>query len=192
MPRPSRESDILDAALACFAELGYDATRVKHIAQRAKVSDAALYRHHPSKEAVALALFATHMRRSSAAFQAIATNDDMSVAERIRALARANLAARAENPAAHAFILGHQSRFLSALPADFPYPIRIVDRLLQEGQRDGTVKAGPVRVLSALTLGCMNWPIIAAQHARAGAIDLADPDAVDAIADGAWAAISAR
>jgi hypothetical protein len=37
----------------------------------------------------------------------------------------------------------------------------------------------------------MNWPIITAQHARAGAIDLADPRAVDAIADGAWAAICA-
>ena len=53
MPRPSRESEILDAALACFAERGYDGTRVRHIAQRAGVSEAALYRHHPSKEAVA-------------------------------------------------------------------------------------------------------------------------------------------
>jgi AcrR family transcriptional regulator len=191
VPRPSRESEILDAALACFAELGYDATRVRHIAERAQVSDAALYRHHPSKEAVALALFATHMRRASDAFQAIASNHGNSVGERIRGLARANLEARAANPAAHAFILGHQARFLSALPADFPYPIRIVDGLIEEGQRDGTVKAGPVRVLSALALGCMSWPIITAQHARAGAIDLATPDAVDVIADGAWAAIAA-
>lgn len=190
MPRPSRESEILDAALACFAELGYDATRVKHIAQRAGVSDAALYRHYPSKEAVALALFATHMRRCAEAFQAIAQDDDASVEQRIRALVRANLDARAADPNAHAFILGHQGRFLSALPADFPYPIRIVDRLVQEGQRDGTVKAGPARVLSALVLGCMNWPVIAAQHARPSAIDLDDPGAVDAIADGAWAAIS--
>jgi AcrR family transcriptional regulator len=192
MPRPSREAEILDAALACFAELGYDATRVKHIARRAGVSDAALYRHHPSKEAVALALFATHMRRFSEAFQAVAGDQDRSVEERVRALVATWMDARAAAPDAHAFVLGHQGRFLSALPADFPYPIRIVDRLLQQGQEDGTVRDGPVRVLSALVLGCMNWPAIVAQHARAAnTIDLSDADAVDVIADGAWAAVAA-
>ncbi|HEY6762011.1 MAG TPA: TetR/AcrR family transcriptional regulator [Baekduia sp.] len=191
MPRPSRESEILDAALACFAEHGYDATRVRHIAERAGVSDAALYRHHPSKEAVAEALFSTHMRRSAEAFRAVADDTTMSVEQRVRQLVHTNLQVRRDDPTAHAFILGHQHRFLSALPADFPYPIRILDRLLEEGQRDGTVKPGPVRVLSALVLGCMNWPIITAQHARRGAIDLDDPGAADLIADGAWATVRA-
>jgi hypothetical protein len=110
----------------------------------------------------------------------------------VKALARQNLAERNERPNAHAFVLGHQHRFLSALPADFPYPIRILDALLQEGQRDGTVVDGPVRVLSALVLGCLNWPVITAQHARAGAIDLTDPGTAGLIADGAWAAVAAR
>jgi AcrR family transcriptional regulator len=190
MARPSREAEILDAALACFAELGYDATRIRHIAQRAGVSDAALYRHHPSKEAVALALFSTYMRRFSDAFDTVAGREDASVEQRIRELVTTSLRFRATDPDAHAFILNHQGRFLSALPADFPYPIRIVDRLVREGQRDGTVRDGPVRVLSALVLGCMHWPAITAQHARAGTIDLSEPGAVDVIADGAWAAIS--
>jgi AcrR family transcriptional regulator len=192
MPRASRESEILDAALTCFAELGYDATRVKHIAQRAGVSDAALYRHYPSKEAVALALFATHMRRFSDAFTAIAERDGAGVEARVRAVVGASLAFRGDHPDAHAFIVNHQGRFLSALPADFPYPIRIVDRLIAEGQHDGTVRDGPVRVLSALVLGCAHWPAITAQHARAGTIDLTDPGTVDVIADGAWAAIASR
>jgi AcrR family transcriptional regulator len=191
MPLPSREPEILEAALACFADRGYDATRVKHIAGRAGVSEAALYRHHASKEAVALALFATHMRRFSEALAGVAGDRDRPVAERIRALVRASLALRAEDPDAHAFVLGHQGRFLSALPADFPYPIRIVERLLGEGQEDGSVRDGPVRLLAALVLGCMNWPAIVAQHARAGSIDLGDPAAVELIADGAWAAVAA-
>jgi AcrR family transcriptional regulator len=189
MPRPSREPEILDAALACFAQLGYDATRVRHIAQRAGVSDAALYRHHPSKEAIAEALFATHMRRWAEAFAVIAGDATSSVEDRVRSVVRMSLESRQRDPAAHAFLLGHQHRFLSALPADFPYPIRVLDGLLAEGQRDGSVKAGPVRVLSALVLGCLNWPIVTAQHARKGAIDLADPTAIALIADGAWAAV---
>ena len=86
MPRPSRETEILDAALAALAEHGYDATRVKHIALGAGVSDAALYRHYPSKEAVARALFSTRMRRSAEALTAIATNRDISVRQRVRQL----------------------------------------------------------------------------------------------------------
>jgi AcrR family transcriptional regulator len=190
VPRPSRQAEILDAALAVFAEQGYDAARVRQIAERAGVSDAALYRHYPSKEAVAEDLFATHMRRSAEAFQAIAQDTARSVEDRVKALARANLAERNEQPNAHAFVLGHQHRFLSALPSDFPYPIRILDQLLQQGQQDGTVKDGPVRVLSALVLGCLNWPVITAQHARPGAIDLTAPGAAGLIADGAWAAVA--
>jgi AcrR family transcriptional regulator len=190
--RPSREPEILDAALACFAERGYDATRVRHIAERAGVSEAALYRHHPSKEAVAIALFATHMRALSGLFQAIADEADAGVEDRIKAIIKASYAVRARIPDAHTFVLGHQARFLSALPRDFPYPIRIVDGLVAQGQERGTVKAGPVRVLSALVLGCMNQPAFVAQHAAPGLIDLDDPGTVDLIADGAWAAIAAH
>jgi AcrR family transcriptional regulator len=192
VPRPSRRDDILDAALAIFAEHGYDAARVRHIAQRAGVSDAALYRHYPSKEAVAEDLFATHMRRTAEAFETIATDTTMSVEERVKALAHANLAARAEQPNAHAFVLGHQHRFLSALPADFPYPIRILDALIVEGQHDGTIKPGPTRILSTLVLGCLNYPIITAHHARPGTINLTDPTTTTLIAEGAWASVATR
>jgi AcrR family transcriptional regulator len=192
MPRPSREAEILDAALACFAELGYDATRVRHIARRAGVSEAALYRHHPSKEAVAQALFATHMARLADALRAVADDRERPVPDRVRALVRAALDARARTPDAYAFVLAHTGRFMDALPPDFPYPIRIVERLLGEGQSAGVVKPGPVRVLAALVLGCVNYPVVVAQHARAGTIDLADAASADLIADGAWAAVATR
>jgi AcrR family transcriptional regulator len=189
VPRPSREADILDAALVCFAEQGYDATRVRHIAQRAGVSEAALYRHYKSKEAVALALFATHMRRYAEALEAVADDRALTVEERIRGVVRASLDARRTDPAAHAFVLGHQAKFLASLPSDFPYPLRVVERLVTAGQEDGSVKAGPARVLTALVLGCMNHPAIVATYGRRGSIDLDDPRAVELIADGAWAAI---
>jgi AcrR family transcriptional regulator len=190
MARPSREAEILDAALACFAERGYDATRVRHIAERAGVSEAALYRHHPSKEAVALALFATHMADYSELLRSVADDTVNSIEERIKGIVHVSYDALHRDPTALLFVLGHQARFLSALPADFPYPIRIVDQLVAEGQDDGTVKPGPVRVLSALVVGCLNHPAFVAQHAARGTIDLDDPDTVDLIADGAWAAIA--
>jgi AcrR family transcriptional regulator len=189
VPRPSRGPAILDAALACFAEHGYDATRVRHIAERAGVSEAALYRHHPSKEAVGQALFATHMREYARVLQAVADGPG-TVQERLKGIVNASLRLRETDPAAHAFVLSHQTRFLDALPADFPYPIRILDALVGEGQRDHTIKPGPVRVLSALVAGCMNHPAIVAQHAARGTIDLAAPGTAGLIADGAWNAVA--
>jgi hypothetical protein len=140
---------------------------------------------------VAEALFATHMARLAERLGAVAGDPTRDVADRVRGLARTLLATRDDDPAAHAFVLGHQGRFMGALPADFPYPIRIVERLLAEGQEAGVVKPGPVRVLAALVLGCANYPAIVAQYARRGSIDLADPATADLIADGAWAAVSA-
>ncbi len=192
MGRPSREALILDAALACFAELGYDATRVRHIAARAGVSDAALYRHHASKEAVATALFATPMRRYSEALERATADADDPVADRLRAIAFVSLELRWEEPDAYDFVLGHQSHFLDALPADFPYPLHRIERLLEEGQRDGSVRDGNVRALAALVLGCVNYPAIVARHSRPGQIELAEPATMRLVADGAWAAVARR
>jgi AcrR family transcriptional regulator len=47
-----RRGEILDAALGVFAEKGYEAGTVRDIAARVGVSEPALYRHFPSKEAV--------------------------------------------------------------------------------------------------------------------------------------------
>jgi AcrR family transcriptional regulator len=191
MPRPSREGEILDAALACFAERGYDATRVRHIAERAGVSEAALYRHHPSKEAVAQTLFATHMRAYAEMLATVAGDRSHSVEDRVRAIVEGAFALHLAAPEAFAFVQGHQEKFMDSLPADFRYPVRVLDGLVEEGQADGTVRAGNVRMLASLVLGAINQPVIVARHARAGAIDLSDPATVALAADGAWRAIAA-
>ena len=46
----ARPQELLDAALALFAEKGYAATRTEEVAQRAGVSKGTLYLYYPSKE----------------------------------------------------------------------------------------------------------------------------------------------
>ncbi len=50
-------SNILEAALECFAQRGYEATGVAEICKRASVTKGAFYYHFPSKQAVFLELF---------------------------------------------------------------------------------------------------------------------------------------
>ncbi|GAB2578001.1 TetR family transcriptional regulator [Paractinoplanes abujensis] len=51
-----RITDILDATLALFAELGYEKTSTNAIAARAGMSPGSLYQYFPNKEAIAEAL----------------------------------------------------------------------------------------------------------------------------------------
>lgn len=76
MSRPSQKALILDAALSCFAEQGFHGTRVKHIADRAGVAESALYRHFPSKEAMAQELYAGFIGRYAERLQTVASSTD--------------------------------------------------------------------------------------------------------------------
>ena len=51
---------ILAEALALFAKKGFDASSVKDISTAVGVADAALYRHFPSKDDIAHAVFSRH------------------------------------------------------------------------------------------------------------------------------------
>ena len=53
---PGRKGEILDSALCVFAERGYDNGSMREIAKGVGVSEPALYRHFPGKEALFLAL----------------------------------------------------------------------------------------------------------------------------------------
>jgi len=62
---PGRRGEILDAALAVFAEKGYAGGSMREIAARVGFTEPALYRHFASKEALFLTLvqiIATHLR----------------------------------------------------------------------------------------------------------------------------------
>ncbi len=48
---------ILDSALSCFIEFGYDQTTIARIRERSEVTNGALFHHFPSKEAIADALY---------------------------------------------------------------------------------------------------------------------------------------
>lgn len=52
---------ILDAALACFLEDGYEQATIARIRERGGISNGALFHHFPSKEAVADALYVEAM-----------------------------------------------------------------------------------------------------------------------------------
>lgn len=79
-------SRILQAAVGCFTEAGYDATGVAEICVRAGVSKGAFYHHFPSKQAAFLELFAVWVTALDAPVRT-ALESDGTVPERLRSLA---------------------------------------------------------------------------------------------------------
>jgi AcrR family transcriptional regulator len=170
LPRPSQKEKILRAAVDSFAAQGYDGTRVRHIAERAGVSDAALYRHYESMEALAQELFA-HYFGDYGRRIADATSDG-TTEQRLRAAVRTTLAFYREEPAAAMFILLRQHTFIPKLPAGTVYPLEIVERVIAVGQHQGEIRDGRTNLLAAIFLGCVLRPIHLASLAAPGALDL--------------------
>src|SRR5260370_8372300 len=54
---PDTRSRILDAAISCFLEEGYEQTTVARIRERSGVSNGTLFHRFPTKEAIADALY---------------------------------------------------------------------------------------------------------------------------------------
>jgi AcrR family transcriptional regulator len=172
LPRPSQKETILRAAVDCFAERGYDGTRVRHIAERAGVSDAALYRHYGSVEELAQELF-SHYFGDYAGRIADATWRG-TTEEKLRAAIRATLAFYRADPSAAMFILLRQHTFLPKVPAGTVYPLEIIERIISEGQHQQELRAGQPNLLAAIFFGCVLRPIHLAGLAAPGAFALLD------------------
>jgi AcrR family transcriptional regulator len=161
---------MLQAALECFAELGYDATRVHHVAKRAGVSNAALYRHFPSMQTLAEELYTRH-------FGAYASELDHATSvgtaeERLRRAVQLTLATYRAEPAAFTFALLRTPTFLPNLPSETNYPIGILADVIAAGQQKGELRAGRPKLLAAIFLGCVLRPIVLASLAAPGTFDL--------------------
>lgn len=192
MARPSREGEIREAALACFARDGYAGTRVRTIAERAGVSEAAIYRHYPGKRALAADLYAEAVRDYAGRLAEIAARPGTQVGERLREIARASVALYRERRDAFVFAIQNQGRFQEGLPEDFPFPLRVIEGLIAEGQADGTVRPGPPRTLASVALGCFTYPVIVSVYGTRSAADPLGPDAEAVVAEATWASVRAR
>lgn len=170
----------MEAALQCFARQGYAGTRIREIAEAANVSEAALYRHFASKEAVAQSLFAHHFqefgRRMKAAFAST-----QPAAEKLQDVVRLLLQAYRENPAAFNFVILNTASFMPHLPPDTIYPMDVLEQIIRDGQAEGSLRDGQPNLLAAIFLGCVLRPLIVSQLADPGALDLLQDQRHDSV-----------
>jgi AcrR family transcriptional regulator len=83
-----RQEEVLDHALALVQEVGLSGLTVRELARRVGFSEAALYKHYPSKESLLLALMERLRGRLMGPIRRAAQDPDRSPAERLAAMLR--------------------------------------------------------------------------------------------------------
>lgn len=140
---------LLSAALDLFAEHGFQATSMRMIAERAGVSPGLAYKYHPSKDALAMALYARIAERFVRAAPDLPSG---TVGERFRAAMQAKLA----------LLTPHRSA-LRALAARALDPN---DRLGVLGPRAAAVRSRNSGVFSLVVEGASDSPAGGEDRAR--------------------------
>ncbi|MFG1914094.1 TetR/AcrR family transcriptional regulator [Micromonospora sp. NPDC048898] len=171
-----RIADILDAALALFAQNGYEGTSTNAIAARAGISPGSLYQFFPNKEAIAEALSARLLEQMRAAHSSafdLAQVTDLTLHEVIDRMVDPLIAFNLANPGAKALMAN------TDLPARLqgvarPLQQAVVDRVAAIiGARSPRLPAAE-RNLAAMVavriVVAMMPPIVAAQGAERNAL----------------------
>jgi AcrR family transcriptional regulator len=166
-----RIAEILDAALALFAEVGYEAASTNRIAARAGISPGSLYQFFANKEAIAEALSTRLAERMGAAHAAAfdeAAVADLPLDDLLDRILDPLIAFSIANPGAKALLAG----------PDAPAQLAVATRPLQE-----TLLGRVAAVIGARAPGLPpaereRAALVAVQIVRAmtGAITAAAPD----------------
>jgi AcrR family transcriptional regulator len=144
---PSRRQEIIQAALACFAELGFAQTSMADIRRRSNASTGSIYHHFKSKEQLAAEVYIEGIRNYQEGFLAV-LEGQQSAQGGIVAVIRYHLQWVSEHPEwtrylfqkAHAAFMASAAEVFAGLNAEF---------MKRCGRWLGVhVKAGTVRRLS--------------------------------------------
>ena len=151
-PRPDvseeRKNQILEAALAVFARLGFHESRMDDIASQAGLSKAALYLYYKSKDAIIAALLKHFFALEFQQMQGlIAANQEQTASEQLllltRKLAEAFQWMRQMMPIAFEFyaIAGRNQEVRQFLQAYFREYRELLSGLIQRGIEQGEFRA---------------------------------------------------
>jgi TetR/AcrR family fatty acid metabolism transcriptional regulator len=158
MTRPrtaDKRRRILDAAVAVFARTGYFAARVSDIAKKAGVADGTIYLYFRNKEDILVRLFdevmSEHVEEARGAVRALS-----SAPERLLAVAQRHLSVLGANrdlAAVFQVELRQSTRFMERFTASWLRDyFALLDEVMEQGQRDGSVRSDINRTLAAKML----------------------------------------
>ncbi|MDB5510247.1 MAG: transcriptional regulator, TetR family [Hyphomicrobiales bacterium] len=151
-------------ALRLFASRGVEGTSIKDISHAVGVADAALYRHFPSKEEIARALFSAHYGSIAARIEAIG-RQGLAFEETIAALVDLLCGLFDDEPDVFAFVLLNQHAHLRFVPDETNVVAALRD-IVMAAQIRGEIASGDPDFVSAMALGTVLQPAVFKLYGR--------------------------
>jgi len=153
MPRSAGvKTKVERATVDLFAANGFDGVSIADIAAMAGVSQGALYRHYPSKEELAWALFSTAYLRTGEELDRIRTGEAEFEAA-VTAMIAHFCALYDEDPALFRFMLLTQHGFLPRIPSGSRTPVDAVVDLVGDAVTKNRLKPIDPALGAAVIMG---------------------------------------
>jgi AcrR family transcriptional regulator len=166
MGRPPRKKQAIErAALELFAEHGIDGTSIRMIAERAGVTEGALYRHHKGKDDLVRALFFQYFERF-AQLLAAAEESGESFDRKLHAMIEGFFRAYDDDLKGFQFVLLVQHNLLDSVRADMSNPIEVLMSVLRKGMRKGEIPKQDVAMSAQLILGLVMQVAVGNRYKR--------------------------
>ncbi|MBX9740662.1 MAG: TetR/AcrR family transcriptional regulator [Beijerinckiaceae bacterium] len=151
-------------ALRLFAEHGVEGTSIKDIAHAVGVADAALYRHFPSKDEIARALFCSHYIAIAEKIEAIG-RAPRPFDEVVRDLVDLLCALFDDEPDVFAFVLLSQHAHLRFVP-ERPNVVSALRDIVMRAQARGEIAESDADLAAAMALGTVLQPAVFKLYGR--------------------------
>jgi TetR/AcrR family transcriptional regulator, fatty acid metabolism regulator protein len=141
-PTTDKRRVILDAAVRVFARGGYHGSRVGDIATEAGVAHGLLYHYFASKDEVLETVFRENFSDLVERFRAVEASDEPA-AEKLEGIAKILLRTWRHNPDLVTVMVREVARSpqLQAQVGEVREALAIVQRVIEQGQRDGVFRA---------------------------------------------------
>lgn len=140
------------AALKLFVHEGVDAATTREIAEKAGVSEGALYRHYKGKDELALSLFMeTHNRLGQMMQEAL--SGDGPLEEKVHAAVKAYCELADEDFLLFSFHLVSLNRYLPYDKRREDDPVSITERIIDGLMQQGIIPSGDPALKAAMALG---------------------------------------
>ncbi|MEZ5947432.1 MAG: TetR/AcrR family transcriptional regulator [Hyphomonas sp.] len=140
------------AALKLFIHEGVDAATTREIAEKAGVSEGALYRHYKGKDELALSLFMeTHNRLGKMMQEAL--SGEGTLAQKVHAAVAAYCELADEDFLLFSFHLVSLNRYLPYDKKREDDPVTITERIISGLMKEGVIPDGDPALKAAMALG---------------------------------------
>jgi AcrR family transcriptional regulator len=191
----ARRKAIMDAALACFTEKGYEAATIDEIRRRAGASVGSMYHHFKGKEELAVAISVEASRDYREGFLATLTEHE-TAEEGLRATVAYHLRWVSQNPGQGRFLLSPPSAGVQRTSNEMVFQenqlfLAQVWGWLSAQVRRGVIREVPLWVYSALWLGPSFFVTSLWLEGLMGLTTTSLESMTDTLADAAWAALRA-